>query len=140
MSTASKHKFNAFRLFKRIRTGHNYYRSYHQITITPKGKGKTHAETMQAFRAVACMIKGIIDVFLIAETENTNHFHGVIVVKDKKLKLAALYNKRNDFTCYRSDVPEDVWQTYMFKGDPNLLYTLTTNLLFSQIFQTDAPV
>ncbi len=140
MFTANKHSFNAFRLYKRIRHEHTYYRAYHQITVTPKGKGKTLDETWQAFRAVASTIKGIVDVFLIAETENTNHFHGVIVVKNKKLKCAKLYNKKHAFTCFRSDAPMDVWITYMFKGKPNILYTLPGNMLFSQIFQTDVSV
>jgi len=57
-----------------------YGLSNHQytVTLTPKGNAKTHAELLNEFQEYIDTLKCVISYWLVAQTENTNHFHGVI--------------------------------------------------------------
>ncbi len=136
-SEASKEQLDAFRLYRRVTRHNTYYTKYTCITITPKGEHKSHDDILQPFLNHARKYKAILDVFLIAESSNTNHFHGVLVTKTK-CKFSKFYNKKNPYTFYISDhMPITVWSSYMTKSNPNTLILLNEIEKFLPIFQTD---
>ncbi len=51
------------------------------ITLVPKGKRKSHDELLAEFHEQISKLKCVISYWLIKETTNTNHFHGVIQTK-----------------------------------------------------------
>ncbi len=92
-----------------------YYETYH-VTITPRGKGQTHRSLWESFGPAILKYKSVQAVFLIAEVENTNHFHGVIYTKGP-LSFKRLYTKKQKFTVHMSRMPLTVWINYMLKRE-----------------------
>ncbi len=134
---ASRTLTNAFRLHSRIRQNNRYHTVYTLITLTPRGKSKKHEDILKPFLTIAKSYKSIVDVFLIAETEQTEHFHGVIVSKSQS-KFSKFYNKKNPFQFYISkETPIGTFIKYIVKHNPNTVYTLNEVLKFNQIFKTD---
>lgn len=115
----------AFRLYIRSRKQHTYYSKYTAFTITPKGKNRSHKYILDPFIATCHTYKSIYDVFLVPESENTNHFHGILVTKSK-CKFAKFFNKKQPYTFYITPlVPIGTWCNYMTKSNPTSLYTLS---------------
>ncbi len=125
-----QNKVNAFRLTQRIRVNHKHHKQYYCVTFTPKEKNKSHVTLLQEIIVAVKRYKVILDVFLIAESENTNHFHGVIVTKDV-CKFSRLFNKNNTFHFHNSgQIPLNDWCTYINKTLPTQLYVLHREITF----------
>ncbi len=90
------------------------YRRSYQVTITPKGKNRTHKSLFEEFKRELSKYKCVKDVFLIAEFENTCHFHGYIYTKDN-CKFLNLYNKKHGFNFKISHREEIWWYNYILK-------------------------
>jgi len=86
----------------------------YQVTITPKGKGQTHHTLYRSFSTELSKYKCVKNVFLIAEFENTNHFHGYVYTKDR-CKFLNLFNKKHPFQFKISNREELVWMKYILK-------------------------
>ncbi len=100
---------------------HPYYLAIYTVTITPKGKNKTHEETLAALQVRLNKISSIRAVYLVREAENTNHFHGLILLKQKS-KLIKLYNKRNyDIRIRLYNNTTNDWIKYIMKGNPDYM-------------------
>ncbi len=84
----------------------------YQVTITPKGKGQTHATLHKSFCQELNKYRCVKNVFLIAEFENTNHFHGYVYTKDK-CKFRRLYNKKHPFNFKISNREQLDWIHYI---------------------------
>ncbi len=104
----------AFRL--KNRALRKYCHTYH-VTITPVGKNKSHRTLIQEFLPAIKIYKSVQSVFLIAEVENTNHFHGIVYTKDK-CDFSKLYTKKyknHMFTLHMSEMTLPVWVGYILK-------------------------
>ncbi len=95
----------------------------YKVTITPRGKGVSHQELYQSFKRAIVSYKVVSGVFLIAERDNTNHFHGIITAKDN-CKFLKMYSKRNPFGFHLSDAELYQWIKYMLKTQPTEFYNL----------------
>ncbi len=139
MERSDEKQKNAFRLYRRIRTNNTYRKKYYCVTVTPVGKNRSHKDTLQAFIDETKKYKVIIDVFLIAERENTNHFHGVIVCKDT-CQFKRLYSKNQQFNFRISNQNLGDWCSYCVKHNPNKVYTPYGVERFEPIFLTDKTI
>ncbi len=92
------------------------HRFSYQVTVTPKGKGQNHHTLYRNFNIELSKYKCVKDVFLIAEFENTCHFHGYVYTKDK-CGFLNLYNKKHPFNFKISDREEIVWIKYILKSN-----------------------
>lgn len=90
-----------------------YTKSY-QVTITPIGNNVTHRVLFDSFMREVGKYKCVKEVFLIAESINTNHFHGYVFTKDH-CKFKNLFNKKHSFNFRLSHREEIVWLHYIFK-------------------------
>ncbi len=90
-----------------------HYNKY-QINITPRGKGQTHKTLYKSFIPEINRYKCVKDVFLIAEFENTEHFHGYVYTKDK-CKFKNLFKKSHPFDFKISQQEDIVWLHYITK-------------------------
>ncbi len=113
----------AFRLNQRILRSHS--QSYH-VTVTPRGKNVSHYDLYQRFMPEINKYKCVKDVFLIAEFENTNHFHGIIYTKDK-CKFLNMWKKTQLFQFDLSDLSLTEWIQYMLKRSPSEFYNIPLN-------------
>lgn len=110
----------AFRLTQRSMRSHSH--TYH-VTVTPRGKNQTHISLYRAFMPEIERYKCVKDVFLIAEFENTEHFHGIIYTKDK-CQFLNLYAKRHMFQFDLSPLTLQEWIDYMLKRKPSEFYNV----------------
>ncbi len=110
----------AFRLTQRSMRSHSY--TYH-VTVTPKGKKVSHLDLYNRFTKEIIKYKCVKEVFLIAEFENTNHFHGIIYTKDK-CKFLNLYSKKHTFQFDLSPLTLQEWIQYMLKRKPSEFYNV----------------
>jgi len=108
-TNVDEHTLKAIRLLNAKK-----YHFKYQITVTPKGKGQTHHTLYNAFRKELFKYKCVKDVFLIAEFENTCHFHGYVYTKDK-CKFLNLFSKKHPFNFRISEREELVWMKYILK-------------------------
>ncbi len=90
------------------------YRHSYQVNITPTGNGQTHKTLYRSFNKELMKYKCVKDVFLIAEFENTNHFHGWVYTKDK-CQFKNLYNKKHTFNFRISHRENIEWDHYILK-------------------------
>lgn len=139
-----ENNINAFRLSQRVRVGHLYRKSYYNVTITPKGEHKTHEILLKEIVAAVGRYRCVLDVFLIAESQNTNHFHGVFVCKDT-CKFLRLYNKKNPFHFHiKTNLSLNDWCRYCVKHNPTSLWVYNSEIVrtygyeyFNKPFVTD---
>ncbi len=90
-----------------------HYNKY-QVNITPKGKGQTHKTLYKSFYIELSKYKCFKEVFLIAEFENTCHFHGYIYTKDR-CKFLNLFKKHHPFNFKISNREDIEWLHYITK-------------------------
>ncbi len=90
-----------------------HYNKY-QVTLTPKGKNQSHKTLYKSFLSEITKYKCFKEVFLIAEFENTNHFHGYIYTKDK-CQFLNLYRKKHPFDFKLSHREDIEWLHYITK-------------------------
>ncbi len=114
------HSKAAFRLLQRSLRSHS--QSYN-VTVTPKGKKISHLELYKSFMTEILKYKCVKDVFLIAEFDNTNHFHGIIYTKDK-CKFLNMYSKKHAFQFHLSTLTLQEWIGYMLKRNPSEFYNV----------------
>ncbi len=110
----------AFRLTQRSLRSHS--QTYH-VTVTPKGKKISHLELYRRFMPEITKYKCVKDVFLIAEFDNTCHFHGIIYTKDK-CKFLNMYSKKHTFQFDLSTLTLQEWISYMLKRNPREFYNV----------------
>ncbi len=90
------------------------------ITLTPKGKGKTHQELLGEFQEQISKLKCVISYWLIKETDNTNHFHGVIQTKSP-CKFFTFKSKKSIVNAYIEEYKplfNHKWCNYCAKYNP----------------------
>ncbi len=104
-----KHLLKALRAFRSEK-----YTFLHQVTITPKGKNQTHNSLYASFNKELHKYKCVKAVFLIAEFENTNHFHGYVYTKDK-CKFLNMFKNTHPFQFHLSKMPDLDWCKYILK-------------------------
>ncbi len=92
---------------------HKYCHTYH-VTITPRGKNVSHFDLYRDFMKEIMKYKLVKNVFLIAEFETTNHFHGIIYTKDE-CEFRSLFNKTQKFQFDISPLPLEEWVLYVLK-------------------------
>ncbi len=139
MERSDRRKINKYatNLFMRIRRGNNQYSRCKFITVTPLGKEVDHLELLSNFREKIKRYKCIEEYFLVAEKENTNHFHGVIISKNE-CSYKALFNKNNKFHFHISECPDlGTWCNYICKGLPRYIYTKDGYETFRKHFTYD---
>ncbi len=136
IASERKKEINAFRLTQRVRLNHRYCNVYYNVTITPKGKNKTHDTLLLEVRQAINGYKVVLDVFLIAESDNTNHYHGVIVCKDS-CQFLKLFSKKNAFHFNIKTMPLNDWCTYCVKRDPTKVFLKKETIYFNKPFLTD---
>ncbi len=100
--------------------------SSHQycITITPKGKHVTHENLLKDFHKELLKLKCVISYWLIAEEENTNHFHGLIQTTIP-CKFSNLCNKRSSVSVWIEDhqpLFNTSWVKYCVKSNPKTYF------------------
>ncbi len=101
---------------------HPYHLNIQTITITPKGKDKTHEEILNILKERACQTKSIRQILLVRESSTTNHFHGIIITSQAS-KLFKLNSKRNyhlHIVDYYDDV-RNTWINYIYKTNPKYM-------------------
>lgn len=106
------------------------YGQFLHVTITPKGTGVSHEELRTRVSVELFKVKAIDWGIFAPETDNTNHYHGIIHVKNnsKLLKL-----RRSDLISFldKEGSPEG-WIRYCTKHNPRVLYKYKgTSKLFS---------
>ncbi len=131
-----KKNINAFRLSQRVRHQHRHHKQYYCITVTPKGKDKSHATLLDEFNSSISLYKCVHDVFLIAESDNTKHFHGIVITKDKCM-FKKLYSNKNFHFHIKELIPLNDWCTYMVKHLPTKLHHNDHVEFFNKPFITD---
>ncbi len=132
-----KRKFNAFRLFCRVRVDNKYHKVGTAVTFKPKGKNKSHDTLLREILESVKSYSSILDVFLIAESEQTNHFHGIIITKDK-CKFSRFFNKKSKFSFHiKYGIPLYDWCYYIVKHTPDKLYVNDTVEFFNKPFLSD---
>lgn len=112
-------RMSALKAIQKIKQ-EKYTRSY-QVNITPIGKNITHRALYDSFMKEVSKYKCVKAVILIAEFENTNHFHGYVFTKDI-CKFKNLYNKKHPFNFRLSHDEEIIWLHYITKHS-NVKYT-----------------
>ncbi len=94
------------------------YLNIYTINIVPKGKLKTHQDTLDILQSRMHLCRSITNLFLIREYEVTNHFHGIVITKNKT-KLLKLCSKRNyRITIEPYYVGHNEWLYYILKTNP----------------------
>ncbi len=126
----------AFRLYNRVHAQNRYHTQYYNVTITPKGNNKLHETLLREVRESLKSFRVVESVFLIAEHDVTNHFHGVFVCKDK-CKFYKLFNNKNPYHFHLKNMSLNDWCAYCIKHLPDKLYTSDTTEFFNKPFQTD---
>ena len=112
---------------------HEGWFNVYTVTITPKGKGKTHEETLAIFAARVELCKSVKNVILVREDQITNHFHGIIISTQasKLLKLYANSKYKLDLDIYNNI--NDHWCQYMYKHDPKFVDFYTKKSGFNEM-------
>ncbi len=107
------------------------------INITPRGLNKTHEDTLNILASHARLTKSIKTIILVRETENTNHFHGLLFASQPS-KFLRLQSKRNydlklsEYSNHNAD-----WCRYICKHSPITLDVYTKK---SQDFTIMGPI
>ncbi len=128
---------NAFRLYQRVKSHHTFYIGYTCITLTPKLKDTTHQQLLSAFHRAITQYKSLIDYVIAREDQHTNHYHGVIISKDKKNKFTMLKRHKNFkmYVSYNKLLEDQI--DYMIKHNPTAIYTTLGVEYFNRPFHTD---
>ncbi len=110
------------KLYHRVHAHHRVSSYYYCVTITPKGNDMTHTELSAYFLEELMKYKQIKNYFLVYESENTNHMHGIIRTS-QEYSFKRLYNKKYNFNFHIKDCPLRRWCNYMSKSYPDFFYT-----------------
>jgi len=95
------------------------------ITLTPKGKGKTHEELLGEWEEEIKKLKCVVSWWLIAEKTGTNHFHGMIQTTSPCQFY--MFNKSNKSTVhalieeYKPHFNQ-AWYIYCMEEHPTVYY------------------
>ncbi len=109
----------------------------HTVLITPKGKNKTHDSYKDQLLKDITSIKSVKYCFLVPESDNTDHYHGIIATK-RPCKFTPLTKKTNTYTfkyspLYHTHKQFDFF-TYITKHNPaNYLKYEERNSSFQQL-------
>ncbi len=120
------HKVQAFnntlqKYYRQNSKDPKYFHIY-TINIIPTGKNKTHMDTLDILKDRIPLCKSIRSLYLVREYHNTNHFHGIVITKNKT-KLLKLCSKRNyhiKVDPYFEDM-NNTWLKYILKTNPKYI-------------------
>jgi len=95
------------------------------LLVTPKGNNVKHKDYTGHLLGIISSIRSVKYCFLVAESENTDHYHGIIATK-QACKFSKLTRKSNPYVAkissFYSNLKTFDFFTYMVKHNPTSYY------------------